>query len=209
MIPAQDFATTRSITMSTTKTDAADEAGGETIFSSDGMAPLPVPKVPVVFSSTELFDNSAVLETDTTLLDPSTARLGESPQDRLSRLQREVEQLSKELPNNQEVMKLAHTLSTRLQTTGNAADDLVRAIHQKRQEEAGKDNTGLVYELYGGSTPLPSSSVEERLLKMERIVGSTTTTESLVKRLEDAENLLKRVDEKALDEVATRAKVIR
>jgi hypothetical protein len=44
---------------------------------------------------------------------------------------------------------------------------------------------------------------------MERLVGSTTTTESFVKRLEDAENLLKRVDQKALDEAATRAKVIR
>ena len=195
--------------MSTIKTDAADEAGGETIFSSDGMAPLPVPKVPVVSSTAHLFENSAVLETDTTLVDPSTARLGESPQDRLSRLQREVEQLSRELPSNEEVMKLAHSLSARLQTTGSNVDDLLRAIHQKRQGEAGKDSTGLVYELYGGSTPVPTSSVEERLLKMERLVGSTTTTESLVKRIEDAENLLKRVDEKALDEVATRAKVIR
>jgi hypothetical protein len=195
--------------MSTMKMDAADEAGGKIIFSSDGMAPLPVPKVPVVVSTEHLFDNSDVLETDTILVDPSTARIGESPQDRLARLQREVEQLSRELPNNQEVMKLAHTLSTRLQTTGNAADDLFRVIHQKRQEEAGNDNTGLVYELYGGSTPTPTSSVEERLLKIEHLVGSTTTTESLVKRLEDAENLLKRVDEKALDEVATRAKVIR
>jgi hypothetical protein len=204
----------------TTKTDAADEAGGETIFSSDGMAPLPVPKVPVVASSENFFDNSAILDTDTRLVDPSvsvTASIGaESPQNRLVRLQKEVQQLSRELPNNPDVMKLAQTLSTRLLTSNNnnnAADELVRAVlHQKRQQEQedvpGKD--GLVYELYGGSAPAPPSSMEERLLQMERLVGSsTTTTESLVQRMEHAENLVKRVDAKALDEAATRAKIIR
>jgi hypothetical protein len=199
---------------STTKTDAADEAGGETIFSSDGMAPLPVPKVPVVASSENFFDNSAILDTDTSLVDPSSAssvRIGESPQGRLVRLQKEVEQLSKELPNNHQVMKLAQTLSTRLQTRSNAADELVRVIDQKRQEQEvpGSESEGLVYELYGGSTPAAPSSVEERLLKMERLVGSNTTTESLVKRIENAENLVKRVDAKTLDEAVTRAKVIR
>lgn len=202
-----------------TKTDAADEAGGETIFSSDGMAPLPVPKVPVVASFNSFFDNSAILDTDTSLVDPSTstASIGaESPQDRLVRLQKEVQQLSRELPNNQDVMKLAQTLSTRLlqTSTNNAADELVRVlINQKRQEQedAPGAKEGIVYELYGGSAPAPTSSMEERLLQMERLVGSTTTTttESLVQRMEYAENLVKRVDAKALDEAATRAKIIR
>lgn len=194
----------------TAAVDAADEAGGETVFSSDGMDPLPIPKAPVI-SENSWLEGEALLETTT----PHTPFhfQGESPRAKLVRLQKEVSELKKELPDNDEVAKLSQDLSARLfQVT--SVDDLVRTIqqHQQDQQETGdraSPKEGLVYELYGGSSA-PSSSVEERLLAMERLVGGTSTkNESLMKRLGTIEKLVDRMDEKSLDEASTRAKIIR
>jgi len=183
------------------------------------MAPLPTPKVPSVVLSSSSTDNNVyeVLETDSALVDPSCRNfVGESPQERLQRLSREVDSLQKEMSDNEQVSKLARDLSVRLQTSTsltNAQDELMRTI-QQRVADTSKNETGVVYELYGGSvggtTGSSSSSVEERLLKMERWVGATSNTEaSILSRMEKVEAMANRVDEKALDEAATRAKVIR
>lgn len=202
--------------------DAADEAGGETIFSSDGMDPLPIPKVPVVASAysndTRTENVYELLETDP-LVDPSYSavnRVGESPEERLKRLVREVESLKKELNDNEQVSKLAQELTTRLQTSSsltNAHEDVVRTIQQRVNEtKEAPQESGIVYELYGGgkaaATSVPSS-VEERLIKLEGLVGTSSSSLSILERMERLENMANRVDDKALDDAATRAKVIR
>lgn len=191
--------------------DAADEAGGETIFCSDGMDPLPIPKVPAVVPSSE--NVYEILETDTPLVAPSNSALGggESPEERLTRLAREVEALKLEMNDNEEVSKLARDLSSRLYSSSSfsiAQNDLVRAIQERTQKEGDSQESGVVYELYGGTVPA-SSSVEQRVLQMERLVGAASCNSSILERMERLENLANRVDEKALEEAATRAKVIR
>jgi len=75
---------------------------------------------------------------------------------------------------------------------------------------------GVVYELYGGvGVPNASSvpSYEERLLQVERLLGSTTSQNnnqtSLLARLEEMETQLSTLDPKALEQASAKAKVIR
>lgn len=197
-------------------TDAADEAGGETVFSSDGMAPLPTPKVPaVVVSADNVYDSLQWLDTDAPLIVPPGGGVMavESPQQRLERLQREVQELVVDRTNSDQVSKLAKQLETRLFTTSSwnsAQQDLLRTLQQRIDNNKNED-AGVVYELYGGTVNAPSSSVEERLLTMERLVGasSSAASKSVLQRLEQVEQMVQRVDEKTLEEAATRAKIIR
>jgi predicted flap endonuclease-1-like 5' DNA nuclease len=180
--------------------DAADEAGGETIFSSDGMDPLPIPTVPV--REENVYE---VLETDAAPL-VSTTPSRESPQERLQRLTKEVTALQQELKDNEQVSKLARELSSRLEVSSSISA-LERSIHQRGSEQTIREDTT--------SSVVPPEStgnnVEERLVQLERLVGASTctTSASILARIEKVENLANRIDEKALDEAATRAKVIR
>lgn len=189
------MASTQSSTM-----DAADEAGGETIFSSDGMDPLPIPTVPV--REENVYE---VLETDAAPL-VSTTPSRESPQERLQRLTKEVTALQQELKDNEQVSKLARELSSRLEVSSSISA-LERSIHQRGSEQTIREDTT--------SSVVPREStgnnVEERLVQLERLVGASTctTSASILARIEKVENLANRIDEKALDEAATRAKVIR
>jgi hypothetical protein len=177
--------------------DAADEAGGETIFSSDGMDPLPIPTVPV--REENVYE---VLETDAPLVSTTPSR--ESPQERLQRLTKEVTALQQELKDNEQVSKLARELSSRLEVSSSISA-LERSIHQRGSEQTREDATRVVPRESTGN------NVEERLVQLERLVGASTctTSASILARIEKVENLANRIDEKALEEAATRAKVIR
>eukprot|EP00984_Skeletonema_dohrnii_P003022 scaffold1016_cov137-Skeletonema_dohrnii-CCMP3373.AAC.5 len=80
----------------------------------------------------------------------------------------------------------------------------------------------IVYELYSSSLGQQqqnqsprAATLEERLRKLETILGSTTTTTtdaastSLLERLNDAERLTKEMDMKEVDKLAAKAKVVR
>ena len=116
-------------------------------------------------------------------------------------------------------------------------DDLTRLIRQqlesltvttagatdKDKTSLSSSETGVVYELYGNATN-PTTTLEDRLVRLERAVGShgasssstgtTTTTGSLtsktlLQRLEEMEQLVKTVDASTLEQTATKAKIIR
>jgi len=184
------------------------------------------------------------------------------PLERLARLQQEVVELEAELQStatdsgrsfDEQVVKLATDLKNRLVTASSAhvteQDELTRMIRQQLQDiqtskSRGGDQdessssskellqTGLVYELYGNATN-PTSTLEERLLNLERLLGnpqqqqhstsspssssqmSSSTSvsvahyKSLLHRLEDMEGLVATVDSATLEKTSTKAKVIR
>jgi hypothetical protein len=199
-------------------TDTADEAGGEAIYSSDGLPPLVTPRAPKIASNAVSKGGDDVLDSDH-LVDPTAAvsiytqRPTESAQEKLARLQREVSELEKEM-QSEDVSKLAAQLSSRLERGLNTQDNLTKLLddHMNIKSSSSsdkKEENGLVYELYGGTaTSASSSSTEERLLKLEQVIGGSAST-PLLARLEAIENKMKRVDSKALEDASTRAKVIR
>lgn len=157
----------------------------------------------------------------------------ESPLEKLSRLSTEIAELETQLKAtastsgkdfDQQLVGLANDLKSRLTTASETKlehDDLTRLIRQQLQTlkdkpaaaapASGASGTGVVYELYGtGSNP--STTMENRIVKLERLLGSTqnkVTHNSLVNRLEALESLVKTVDSSVLDQTTTKAKVIR
>ena len=165
----------------------------------------------------------------------ATATKSETPAERLARLQQEVAELEQDLSSgatteeSPAVLELLTDLKNRLQVQAGVASsaknqaEMTLSIQQHLQEweakkgnaaapAAGKDEAGIVYELYGG-VGVPSASaapsLEERLLQVESLVGSSTGKESLLKRLEAMESFMKNLDAKGLEQASAKAKVIR
>mmetsp|Transcript_12347 Transcript_12347/g.17225 ORF Transcript_12347/g.17225 Transcript_12347/m.17225 type:complete len:369 (+) Transcript_12347:30-1136(+) len=247
-------------------TDAADEAGGEAIFSSDGLETVPIPTKPA-FSTSQEEDGEDVLDSGdvvapteafelfsgklyktTTAMTKSSST--ETPLEKLSRLQRDVAELERDLqgesstgggPEHAELAQLASSLSARLQAASSyshiAQQDKLTSLLQSRfqhvnvtrsvaanssapekgADSATADGAPVVYELYSsagaGSTGVggvPSSNLDERLLNLERSIGSSTTVnKSVIERLAEFEKVINGVDKKSLEQTTARAKVIR
>eukprot|EP00521_Asterionellopsis_glacialis_P006782 CAMPEP_0195281034 /NCGR_PEP_ID=MMETSP0707-20130614/508_1 /TAXON_ID=33640 /ORGANISM="Asterionellopsis glacialis, Strain CCMP134" /LENGTH=375 /DNA_ID=CAMNT_0040339873 /DNA_START=31 /DNA_END=1158 /DNA_ORIENTATION=- len=254
-------------------TDAADEAGGEAIFASDGLESVPIPTKPA-FSSSREEDGEDVLDSGdvvapteafelfsgklyktTTAMTKSSST--ETPLEKLSRLQRDVAELERDLqgessatggPEHAELTQLASSLSARLQAASSyshiAQQDKLTSLLQSRFQHVHAtpsaaptssnsaqgpdtatattttpDGAPVVYELYSstgasGSTSgvggVPSSNLEERLLNLERSIGSSTTVnKSVIERLAEFEKVIHGVDKKSLEQTTARAKVIR
>lgn len=107
-----------------------------------------------------------------------------------------------------------------LSREGDLSDDMEKMSIDDRKKKDGK----IVYELYSSAARQQkqsprASTLEERLLKLETILGSNTTittsdkaissTTSLLQRLDDIERLTKDMDVKEVDKLAAKAKVIR
>lgn len=192
--------------------DTADEAGGEAIFSSDGLPPLTTRAPKIASIATKEGDD--VLDSNN-LVDPSAAisiftnKSSETSQQKLARLQKELSELLDETKDDG-VAKLASELSSRMEIGVNEHDDLGKLLdeHMKsNQSKSSAEASGVVYELYGGTTA-SSSSTEERLLKLEQVIGGSASV-PLLSRLQDLEKKMKFLDEKALEDAVTKARVIR
>jgi hypothetical protein len=157
----------------------------------------------------------------------------EGPLQRLARLQTEVSELEAELRTtssnsgrafDEEVVQLASQLKSRLYTAAGTRqtgqDELTRLIRSQLKEAASKSSSkeaatattsaGIVYELYGGAAQNPTTTTDERLIQVERLLGSSSQShKSLLARLEELEQMVQHVDTKMLDQAATKAKVIR
>uniref|UniRef100_A0A7S1GHI5 Uncharacterized protein n=1 Tax=Cyclophora tenuis TaxID=216820 RepID=A0A7S1GHI5_CYCTE len=207
--------------------DAADEAGGEAVFSSDGLPPLPTPRTPKIAGHSSSSNGGVVVDDDDDVLDTGDPALApsdaikifstsnESPQERLLRLQRELAELEQDLKTD-DVANLAAQISSHLNVGLRPRDDLIKLMDKHMEQQQQKVTSGategtVVYELYGGQTPSSassSSSIEERILKLEQAVGGTAST-SLSERVQEMESKIQRVDKKSIEEASTRAKVIR
>lgn len=243
--------------------DPADEAGGEIVYSSDGLAPIPISKPPVVLQkgnadrqqgSDEIVandkdnnDNDEYLDSDEippqlafeifqgkvytassggtstgtstgtsnntkTFATNNAASLLEPPLVRLARLQQEILQVQSQCEMtaantgrefDESLVTLATTLKTQLDSimasqshhfSSEQQDHLSRLIRQQidslpkqsQQQDgtttttttssttvASESPTGVVFELYGNATTLSTSTVQDRLLTLERLVGSS------------------------------------
>lgn len=231
--------------------DPADEAGGEIVYSSDGLSPVAATKPPEV-NQQNIPSEEAVLDSDD--LSPETAfevfqgkvystatsgntrkkaKEDESPVEKLARLSTEVAELETMLKStastsgkefDEQLVGLATDLKSRLDSASSQKmdhDDLTRLMQQQlqslRDQPAGTSkppeasSTGVVYELYGTATN-PTSTMESRIIKLERLLGSSqnqVTHNSLVSRLEELESLVQTVNPSVLEQTATKAKVIR
>jgi hypothetical protein len=113
-----------------------------------------------------------------------------------------------------ELTQLIHKQLQQIQQQGTTKDD-------SKTQASPAEATGLVYELYGNSAN-PTTTLEERLLKLERTLGNPQTqyllpsgpsgggaNKSLLNRLEDMEALVATVDTTTIEQTAAKAKVIR
>eukprot|EP00978_Attheya_sp_CCMP212_P018376 scaffold50201_cov50-Attheya_sp.AAC.6 len=122
-------------------TDAADEAGGEAIFSSDGLPPLAPPLAPVSSSaSTEAISPLEAFEVFSGRLFPPSSAVqqkldDEPPLVRLARLQTELKELEKDMQSAppsehfavEDVTQVMQGLSSRLDSlSANAASTLFK-----------------------------------------------------------------------------------
>jgi len=241
-------------------TDPADEAGGEVVFSSDGLAPTLISKPPAVPAALvregdeedvlesddrmspqlafEVFQGkmySALSNTATSKRSASSVTVPETPLVRLARLQQEVQEIEAQFSVkagsgqdfDDQLLSLATTLKTQLTTLSSRIpeqDDLTRLIRQqlqsfetrnkKKEGASAPEETGVVYELYGNASN-PTTTLEDRLVRLERAVGSQSTTaassanQTLLQRLEAMEKLITSVDAVTLEQTTTKAKVIR
>lgn len=167
----------------------------------------------------------------------------------------ELTKLARELSSRLEVMSNQHGIAPGAGGAGKTlSDNLTRLVREElaKMEQtsataASDDGTdaasGIVYELYASSSTghvgptsaasaASEASIEERLGRIERAVGSTaggtsasqsslaaaaaagapggaSSGRTVLERLEEAERMAGRVDAKALDAAAARAKVIR
>ena len=71
------------------------------------------------------------------------------------------------------------------------------------------DASGIIYELYGGKST-PTTSLEDRLLKLERSIGSTSNNATLLQRLDDMERWVQTTtDPSKMEQTVLQAKVLR
>lgn len=196
--------------------DDIKENSGEKIYSSDGLPPIETPRVPKIsVANDEDCKHDDVLDSgDFADLNAAAFIFTKEPskeglKEKLARLQAEISQLENEI-KNEDVSKLAADLSSRLETGVKAQDNLTQLFEDHLSRSSKKktsDDSGMIYELYGG-TAVSSSSIEKRLLKLEEMIGGPSK-ESINKRVDVMEKMMKRVNEKAVEDAATRAKVIR
>mmetsp|Transcript_25605 Transcript_25605/g.48490 ORF Transcript_25605/g.48490 Transcript_25605/m.48490 type:complete len:352 (-) Transcript_25605:31-1086(-) len=233
--------------------DAADEAAGEEIFSSDGREPtVVISPPPLKKPSEEEEDGKAFLETTGMSAEEAfevfagkiypikaasaktstrSASGVETPWQRLARLQREAEELEKDLApadgsstetNSllEGVRKLQGRLSQPATVTSSSS-----SVWQERLTQQVADSTAFltgissVGSMEGGSVPAPSSADvvtnvdwEARIRKLEKLVGTGVgiyESHSLLERLTVLEHAASKLSEKDLEVAMKKAKVIR
>ena len=186
----------------------ADEAGGEAIYSSDGLSPLSVPPRPPLFSGalSKNKNEDVVLETEG-LLDPSDAMSkfgGKSPawmttRQRLVCLEEELKDLelkirTEEDGDGEDVLKLWSQLSSRVSALSIPNNKPPPTQQQQQQQQQ-------------------DQSWKERLDRLEAaLLGQSSSLndgKSILERLENVETLVEKVDDKFLGQASARAKVIR
>ncbi len=120
---------------------------------------------------------------------------------------------------------LSRVITNDLQILSNREGDLSDDMEKMSIDDQKKKDGKIVYELYSSASGQQQkqspkvSTLEERLLKLETILGSNTTittgdkaissTTSLLQRLDNIERLTKDMDVKEVDKLAAKAKVIR
>jgi hypothetical protein len=223
--------------------DPADKAGGEVIFTSDGLDPLEPPlalvRAPPLLSSNrrDASDGSPVDELDTssgtdvvqafeifagkvyaptttntslsTSLSTRSASL-ETPLERLARLQRELTELQADVAptagSDSAVLTAVQDLQARLAQTKLMAQSEWTEILVQAQSPPAPDSA---------PSASPSATLNDatllRLQRMEQTVGvsAASTGASLTERLSRLETAASKLDDRQVESLSRKAKVIR
>jgi len=185
------------------KEHAADEAGGEVIYSSEGADPLPPIQKPPPAKETSWFGDDA-LEEDSlypvTVAETASRVLSETPAQRLERVKEELESISREISQQdalqQQIVSLQERLVQQQQQLGLS----------KTQHTSAKDEP---------SAPSPAlSELEQKLQRLEQLVGSSSTTtktgnKAFLERLSVLEQSMDVMDDSKLEAASRKAKLIR
>lgn len=180
--------------------------GGEEVYSSDALPPVPVPPPPPTFPSRSAGD---VLDSESI---PATKAIetfrhgGETRHEKLDRIKRELEELDRD-SSVDHIGISVRTLQEKLEgLTGTnilmRQMELTKMVASSGNVQKGADNSSAFI-------PNNVSSHEERLLRIEAMLGSDKNSTSVIERLKKAEQNLQSVNEKSLSQAASRAKVIR
>ena len=195
---------------------AADEAGGEVVYSSDGLAALPrPPAIPAKASEgsdgldTKEYSAEEAFEVFSGKVYPSEGGSNyklwqESPLQRLGRLQRELAELEQDVASDDSAVQTAvQDLKSRLQKT-----------KLSNQQELTQKITSSVNQGTTITTPPAAvestSDVDLRLKRLEEAIGSSRSSEaSLMDRLTRIEESVAKLDDTQLEALTKKAKVIR
>ena len=240
--------------MSGTTEHAADEAAGEEIFTSDGREP------PIVMSPPPLKQPESTVDDDKALLETTglsaeeafevfagkiypiksggvrpVSSAAETPWQRLARLQREVEELEKDLKptstageagaaaGEPSLLQAVRDLKGRLSDPATVAASS-SSVWQERLTQQLADSTASltritsVGSMEGSAAPSDSAQMaasadwEARIRKLEKLVGTGAglhESHSLLERLTVLERAASKLSEKDLEVAMKKAKVIR
>jgi len=202
-----------------TSQHSADAAGGEAVYSSDALPPVPVPPPPPRISQRTEND---ILDSDSLPAHQAIETFRHGGETRLASLERIKRELAV-LEQERDLNDASSSSSGEVQVLQEKLEGLMGGkIWKKRQMELTKvvaeSSSGISASANGagagagagaGGDDTLSSIQEERLLQIEQMLGSDTTAISIMERLKAAEQKLSSVNEKTLAQAASRAKVIR
>ena len=188
---------------------SADAAGGEAVYSSDALPPLPVPPPPPFISKrteNDILDSDSIPPPSQAIETFRNRHGGETRLEKLERIKRELMSLEQEndmedtMATSERVKELQVKLDQLL--VGNSMKQLTAKLEPSSTSQKPKES----------STTTNASLLEERLLRIEQTLGHSlpsTTSASIYERLRKAEDTLENINEKKLSQAASRAKVIR
>ncbi|GKY99810.1 hypothetical protein MPSEU_000934800 [Mayamaea pseudoterrestris] len=210
---------------------SADEAGGEVVYSSDGLEPLPVPPAP---TPTERFhdeqDDLFILTHDEPLVNMDQAvhlfhggYQNKSPEERLLQVERELSDLSKQRQSDdllqQQVTQLGKRLEQQLQLL--KTSNKLTTCGQADGDAAVTSQDGT------SSDNVVTQDLEQVMRRLERAIGTmslasstnsagtnasgnaVTRSKGLLERVATLEHVLDQLNEQTLDHATRQAKIIR
>jgi len=183
----------------------ADAGGGEAVYSSDALPPVPVPPPPPAIpqrTEDDILDSESIPANEAI----EVFRHGEESRlEKLERIKKELQALESEKDLNGSsaaVQELQDKLEGLMGGSLWRQTELTKVVASSGANNQEKEQKKVVSE--------KSSSVqEERLLRIEQLMGSDTNATSIMERLKAAEYKLESVNEKTLAKATSRAKVIR
>jgi Dynamitin len=210
----------------------ADQAGGakEVVYSSDGAEQTPI-EFPVMRKDEDLVD-SAIMTAEQAfevfagklyVANPYSTRQDtteqeeskESPLQRLGRLKRELEELEKDCASKDDSNLLQDQLAQlqgqlqRLSMTQLKQQESLTATIQASITGLNASEKAEVAQNCSSSTVGVKTELEERVNRLETALGWASGTSSMLDRLEALESMQSKLDDKKLDLLQKRCKVIR
>mmetsp|Transcript_23349 Transcript_23349/g.34621 ORF Transcript_23349/g.34621 Transcript_23349/m.34621 type:complete len:352 (-) Transcript_23349:174-1229(-) len=206
--------------MTMTDQHSADAAGGEAIYSSDALPPIPIPPPPPSISKNtpvDVIDSGdgetvygyeaafGVFGAKANFNSNSNGTECETREDKLKRFEKELDEIGSQDEKDEALKNNISALQERLKSMSASTSSVLSS----RRAGAAPGSASA-----SASAPIQASEItlEERLLQVEKYLGASSlslSASSVMERLQSAEDQLASVNEKTLASAASRAKVIR